>query len=481
MILRSQNIRSGLFRSASCPGFRVFILGLLFSVPAWADPILPEKGKEPPTYTLNDCLTLALQRNSSILRAELDIKRTQGVVITASSLLYPHLSMSGRMEERNDDVFHQGTDSNLEGFRDYWVVQLQATQSIYSGGANRQQIAIAKLQNQTSLVQLQATTDQVLRNVHYAVYEIVLNQAQIDAWKKSCQLLSEELTRQQQFFDAGKTTRFSVLRTQVNLSNQQAQLYEAQSRLISSQVALAQLLNIEWPVENRKTPPFYIQEEFSCPPVKGDLNSLVMLALSRRPELEVIQHQIEISGRQIEIDKATNVPRIDAFMALQQYRDQNQPQFNQSINDYSVGILGTWDVFDGFSGRGRVMSDTASLNSSKVSLSTTRLQIQNDVRDAYERLKTTETLVQEQSTNIKTAEDSVRLSQNSADAGYATPLDVLQATLDLTTARLEAVRARYNYMRALADLQYAISLKFQDEKVSPAKLTPSADPAPKPL
>jgi outer membrane protein len=127
-----------------------------------------------------------------------------------------------------------------------------------------------------------------------------------------------------------------------------------------------------------------------------------------------------------------------------------------------------------------VLSDTASLESAKISLNATRLQIQNDVRDAYERLKASEVIVQSQTTNVKTAEDSVRLSQNSADAGYATPLDVLQATLDLTTARLEAIRARYDYMKALADLQYAISLKFQDSPESadavPGPSVPSAKP-----
>lgn len=472
MIFSRRYTQTSFFVLAVGPSIYSIILIMAFLAPAGASPVLPEKGKSPPIYNLNDCLTLALERNASILHAELDIKRTQGVIISAKSVLYPHATMSGRMEERNDDTFDQGTDPTQQGFRDYWVVQVSATQSIYSAGVNQQQIAIAQLQNQTSLVQLQAVTDQVLRSVHDAVYEIIFDQAQIDAWKKSCQLLSEELTRQQQYFDAGKTTRFSILRTQVNLGNQQAELYQAQGRLVSSQVALAQLLNIEWPVEDRKNPPFYVQDELSCPPVRSDLQTLTTQALSHRPELEVIQHQIEIAQRQIEIDKATNVPRLDAFAAIQQYRDQTQADFNRSINNYSIGVLGSWDIFDGFNGRGKVMSDTASLDSSKISLNTTRLQIQNEVRDAYERLKTAEVLVQDQTANIKTAEDSVRLSQNSADAGYATPLDILQATLDLTTARLEAIRARFNYMQALADLQYAISLKFQDMTESSGKALP---------
>jgi outer membrane protein TolC len=92
-----------------------------------------------------------------------------------------------------------------------------------------------------------------------------------------------------------------------------------------------------------------------------------------------------------------------------------------------------------------------------------RLQIRSEVADAYERLKSAERSMQVQIFNTQTAEDSLKLSQNSAEAGYATLLDVLQATLDLTTARLEAIRARQRYMNAMADLNYAVSLDFQDQ------------------
>jgi outer membrane protein TolC len=60
------------------------------------------------------------------------------------------------------------------------------------------------------------------------------------------------------------------------------------------------------------------------------------------------------------------------------------------------------------------------------------------------------------------------LSRNSAEAGYATLLDVLQATLDLTTTRLEFIRAKQRYMNALADLQYAVSLQLTD-RMAPAQ------------
>lgn len=436
---------------------------LLLSCSLWSVPYLPQKGKTPPVYSLKDCLELGLQRNVDILKAEQEILRSQGVVISAKSVLYPHLSLSGRLEARNDDALSEGTNDRLQRFTDYWTVSVVATQSLYSGGANRQQIAIAKLKNSTALVQFRAVTDQILRKIRYAVYDIVVNQAQIEAQEKTTRLLADELVRQQQYFEAGKTTRFNVLRTQVSLSNQKAQLFQAQAQLVTSRLALAHLLNIEWAPEEAATPPFFIQEELSCPPLSGNLDELTALALTRRPELEVLGHQIEIAERQIKVDKASNIPRLDAFAGYEVRRDRDQSSFDSSVNAGSVGFLGSWNIFDGFKGKGDAISSKAVLDSTKISLNSTRLQIQNEVRDAYERLKTAGLSVEVQGANIATAEDSVKLSQNSADAGYATLLDVLQATLDLTTARLEAIRAKQRYMKALADLQHAISLQLQDQ------------------
>jgi len=447
-------------------------------------PVLPVAGQPAPTYTLNDCLQLALQRNPDILKAQKDIERTQGLIITAKSTLYPQVGLNGRVEERNDDLFSQGTDPTVQRFRDYWTIQLSVTQSLYSGGVNRQQIAIAKLQHEASLAQFQATIDQVLKRVKYAVYAIAINQAQIDADQQTIKLLTDEESRQKALFDAGRTTRFNVLRTEVSLGNQRSQLYQTQNDLTSSQIALTQLLNIEWPHgQSPFSPPFLTQENLECPPIGNiQVEDFIALALTRRPELEVLDREIEIAERQIKIDKAALIPRVDGYVAEEERRDQTQSSFNNSVNDYAVGLLGTWNIFDGFASKGQVTIDNATLSTTHISRDDTRLQVENDVREAYARLMTAQQTIQSQAANVKTAEESVKLAQLSAETGYATLLDVLQATLDLTSARTEALRTRELYLDALADLEHAISLKFvdwpQNTQDVQAEPTPKSSTAP---
>ncbi len=463
----------------------VYLLNILLSNPATAAPILPVPGQPAPTYSLNDCLQLALERNPDILKAQKEIERTQGLVITAKSTLYPQLSTNGRIEERNDDLLAQGNDPSIQRFRDFWVVQIIATQSLYSGGINRQQIAIANLQHQSSMLQFQATIDQALRAVKYAVYAIVVNEAQIVAQQQSIDLLVKQEAQQKALFDAGRTTRFNVLRIQVNIGNQESILYQTQDDLTASEIALAQLLNVPWPRNQSPfSPPFTVQENLDCPLVGNiKVDDLITLAMNRRPELQVLDRQIDMAERQIQIDKAALVPKVDAYVSDQALRDQNDSSFDQSVNQYAVGLLGTWNIFDGFASKGQTVSDTAVLGTAHISKDQKSLQIQSEVRDAYARLLTAQQTVQSQVANVKTAEESVKLAQLSSDTGYATLLDVLQATLDLTDARTQEIKTKQLYLDALADLEHAISLKFVDwPKDGVTSYTPSTAPTlPPPL
>jgi outer membrane protein len=444
--------------------FVVVALAVLAAPLARSEPPLPQAGRAAPTYSLNDCLQFALDRNPDILKAQHDIERTQGLIITAKSALYPHVDVSGQIQERDDDLLDQGTDPTIQRFRDFWSVQIQIVQSLYSGGVNRQQIAIAKLEHEAALIQLQATIDNVLEQVKIAVYAIVIDEAQLDAQNLTIKLLKEESSRQQDLFDAGRTTRFNVLRTQVSLGNQQAQLIGVQTDLITRQLALGQLLNLDWP--RRQSPldaPFHVEASLDCPPLdKVKVEDFIALALARRPELQVVDREIDIAQRKIKIDKAANIPRIDGYLADQEFRDQTLSSFNQAQNGYAFGLLGTWDVFDGFASRGQKISDTASLGDERISRDALQLQIENEVREAYARLLTAEATIKAQATNQKTAEESVRLARISAESGYATLLDVLQATLDLTAARTNLILSRQLYLDAQANLEHAISLKFVD-------------------
>src|SRR4029434_6879111 len=61
-----------------------------------------------PTFTLNQAILTALQRNPDILRAEQEIKRAKGVIIEIRAQVLPHITAAGNFE---------WIDPNLTGAR----------------------------------------------------------------------------------------------------------------------------------------------------------------------------------------------------------------------------------------------------------------------------------------------------------------------------------------------------------------------------
>src|SRR5438132_3531719 len=61
-----------------------------------------------PTFTLDQAILTALQRNPTLLIAEKEIKRTQGVIIQIRAQILPHIAASGSFD---------WTDPNLQAAR----------------------------------------------------------------------------------------------------------------------------------------------------------------------------------------------------------------------------------------------------------------------------------------------------------------------------------------------------------------------------
>src|SRR6184192_3698661 len=61
-----------------------------------------------PTFTLNQAILTALQRNPALLNAEQEIKRTRGVIIQVRAQVLPQVTARGNWE---------WTDPNLQGAR----------------------------------------------------------------------------------------------------------------------------------------------------------------------------------------------------------------------------------------------------------------------------------------------------------------------------------------------------------------------------
>jgi outer membrane protein TolC len=130
--------------------------------------------------------------------------------------------------------------------------------------------------------------------------------------------------------------------------------------------------------------------------------------------------------------------------------------FSDSDNGWLIGLQSQWNVFDGRRTNGRVTQARSLLEQTKLSLNEAQLAVEVEVRRAFSEWQQATELAEASQKVVEQATEAVRLANARYGAGTSTQLDVLQAQVDLTTARTNQIQAYYAYNVAVASLRKAI-------------------------
>jgi outer membrane protein len=400
-----------------------------------------------PAYTVEQAVALAQERNPDVLIARKKVTAARGGFIEARSGYLPSVSSSGLYDKRQTQ-----SETNLRQEDYNAIVKLE--QNIYTGGAVASQVAIAQLNIAKANYDLQETIDRVIMEVRIAFNELLLNRAKVRVHNDSVGVLEQELKSEQDNFNAGIVGKLNVQRAEVALANERPELFNAQTDLKNSYLRLSELLGIDVH-PGTQTPPFEISGELQYRPNHADLNDCLARADANRPVIKSRQKDIVIEDRQYVLDRSATRPHVRAFSGYEVYSERDPdvgPEFNYGG---VVGINATWNIFDGHATKGRMQATRARREAAVEALAATRRSVASDVRSAFFDLQQAERVLENETRNVQTADESLDMAKGNFAAGLGTQLDVLQAAADVTRTRTTRLSAIYLHNVALARLARA--------------------------
>ena len=431
----------------------VAALGLTFLSSA---PALLAGGPAAPVYTLEDCLALVRRQNPDVVAAARRVDAATAAVTTAKAQLYPQVTSSGYFQYREQSLTTEGGEAPTNRKEDY-SGDVRISQNLYSAQAVRNRIAAAKLQLEAETNTYQAQVDTSTLTARLAFYQTLYAESSIAVEQEAVNLLGSQLKDQQDRFAAGSVGQLNVNRAQVALANEQPALLASQGSVQTAYVTLSQLLGVAYPADAHERP-FRVKGELSCPPVRMTLAECLARAQALRPEITSRKAQIDAYKHQITVEKATTRPQISAYAAYDIYSEPSILSTRDSFSGGTVGVQAQWTLFDGFATRGRVRSAQALVAQAQAQLEGTRQQVEADVRTAFYDLQLAKETLSPLASTIRLAAETQTLYTQQFDAGLSSQLDVLQARVDLTRARVTELAARLRYHQALARLERAIGM-----------------------
>jgi len=258
------------------------------------------------------------------------------------------------------------------------------------------------------------------------------------------------------YYDVGKSSKFDVLRAEVQVANIKPMVVSAKNNLKLAESQLRMLLGINESVEiNYNEKLKIIQSELT----DKNLDELIEIALKSRPEVVILNKQKNISEKQVSISKAAFAPTI-ALGTSYQYqgmRDDFKFTGNDFYKSFSSSISISIPLFSG-------MKNSAKFQQAKIAVKETEHQAESlinsiklEIKGAYYTMQEALEKVQTQQKTIEQAKEAQRLAHLMYSEGSSTQLDVLNADLAVQQAQMNYQQSLFEYNVALANLKKAIN------------------------
>ena len=443
--------------------------------------------------TLDQAVQIALKQNPNILKALQQIEITRGQIIEVRAVALPHISLNADYNQLSRTLIERGergaggstppidasqfasipgvTTGAAESIASAlnaslgnttsqsasqssigdksWRVSVQATQVLYAGGQVRAAIRIAKFTDDSSYFSLLDTVDQTIATTRQQFYQVLLTRALIKVQEESVRLLQDQLKDQQNRFEAGTVPRFNVLQAEVQLANQQPILIAARNNYLIAQYQLAKTLGLDPGPQGTTT--FNAVGDLTVHERPLGLKSAIQLGIERRPFLKVQRLSILIQKEQIKVALAGYKPQLNANGGYEGRNSALSDKLDDVVDGWFFGFTGQWNIFDGLETYGKVKSARASLESAKINYDDSVHQVELEVQQAFANLQTARETIRSQQKTVEQALEAVRLATERLAAGAGTQLDVLNAQVQLTTARSTELQSRADYNTALAE------------------------------
>jgi outer membrane protein TolC len=353
---------------------------------------------------------------------------------------------------------------------------VSVVQNLYTGGAVSSETAIARLKLQKEEAELAAVIDRVTMEVRIAFYELLMNRAKVEVQDQAMDVLREELKTQQQRLKVGTVGVLNVHRAEVALANEQPELINAQTQVRLSYLHLGELLGIDSRTANGDAP-FEVAGRLQYEPRHPDLHECLARAVVRRPEIVSRKLDIAIEEKQLVLDQSELRPRVQVFSGYEVYNERD-PALGRELNHgYVLGVNARWNLFDGFATKGRMQATSARRDAAVHALEATRLSIESEVRSAFLDLEQGDRVLEAETKNVQTADESLELAKGNLATGLGTQLEVLQAASDVTRTRSTRLAAIYLHAAALARLSRACG-EDETARAFDEKAARLADPDP---
>ncbi|MGZ8227502.1 MAG: TolC family protein [Methylococcaceae bacterium] len=415
-------------------------------------------------YTLEQAVNAALDNNPSLQIMHERIAQAEAQVGEAVASFYPQIKTRLSYEHSDNPsrafgmiisqrrLDFNGTDFNHPGGVDNYRPEVMATYSLYNGGQDYQQRKAAELGVTAASLQESATRNQLIELVTSAFYGVLAAKEAHKIAEHSITAVQSELSQTRTRYDAGTVLKSEVLSLEVQLAEAQDNEIQSASAIELAQSGLKTLLGVSsnQPLTIAETP------AWQAPQLKPTFPVLLDQAIAQRPETKAANTQVEIAEHQLKAAQGVHLPKADAYVSYGS--DSKNLDYSTSRDNVTAGVTVSVDIFSGFAGSEKVKKAEREVSVAKLNARQVQLAIEDELKSAYLKLKDALDRLKVTAASVIAAEEALRLVNEQRMAGTETVTRYIEAEVARDKAQSRVIAARYDALRAEAELNKALGV-----------------------
>ncbi len=410
------------------------VIFILLSCAAHAREIAPPAREK---LSLEDCIAFALSGQADILTGINSLESAKARETAAKSGYYPQVS-ARRSEER----FEAGGQTQFRSSS-----TLTVTQNIYDGGLREANVAVARASAARSEHDLERARQTISYNVTRNFYSLLRAESLAAVQNEQVGYLQEQVGLVKARVALGDAAEADTLPIEAQLASARYALLSAVNDVETASIQLQSSMGLtpreEFAVLDTAVPDLEMQP----------LEEYIKNALASRPELKKAGAALDGAAASV---RSARIPLRPQPSISGEYGKELMHGEEDSFG-VSAGL--TFDVFDGGRNKAEYRTARISLSNAEISAAQAEKDVQTEVRQAYLNLSGAKERVAAAETSLKSARNNSDVQEARYKQGLAIPLDLLNAQVQLVTARSNLEQSRYDYYTSIAQLEYATATR----------------------
>jgi outer membrane protein TolC len=251
---------------------------------------------------------------------------------------------------------------------------------------------------------------------------------------------------------AGSATRSDSLRSLVTLGDTKLDLITTQTDLAAAEANLARLVGESGRVRATDDSAFYV----ILPAV--DTQALRIEAESRSPQVQSALSNATAARADVRSARAAYWPTL--ALSANTAWNGNRTNDYQLLNQRQLNLSLRWSLFDRFNRELTVTQREADEDVAEATAADAKRAVGADLQLRLAQLDAARSRIDITRTSVAAATEDLRVQQERYRLGASTIVDVLTSQEALNQAEVDVVNARFDYLRAKAQLEALIGRKL---------------------